>query len=368
MENLDLKKLAQFKRAEIPVSKASVGGFISLLAGQNLVPIDVEVSFDDPEGAEKPFAPHYEQYIRPNIQVFEEKRIKALQTLRKRTLLAILIFIVCIAAVIAIAYAEIVSPKLLIFLAIGTAMLLGMWCYLPTKKYKSEIKEKIFPNIFSFFGEDYQYSEKAQLSIESLKPSGIIPSYDKEHTEDYIKGSYKDVVLELIEAKLSSSSGTGANRTGADRRTTVHFKGIIILLSMNKKFSGKTIVRRDAGKFYNWVIDKVSKMEKVALEDPVFEKKFEVYSSDQVEARYLLTTSFMERLLELSALFGDFGLECSFYGDKLLLMIPSPKNHFETSSIFQPVAFTDDVNTTLKEMLMIFQIIDILKLHQRTGL
>jgi hypothetical protein len=363
MVNIDLNKLAELKRAGIPVSSASIGGFISLLAGQNLVPIDVEVSFDDPEDAEKPFAPHYEQYIRPHIQRFEEKRIEALQILRKRTLIAILIIVVCIAAVIANAYADIVAAKFLIFLVFGTAMMLSMWCYLPTKKYKSAIKEKIFPNIFNFFGEDFQYSEKAQLSIESLKPSGIIPSYDKDHTEDYIKGSYKDVVLELIEAKLSSSSGTGK-----DRRTTVHFKGIVILLSMNKNFSGKTIVQRDAGKFSNWVIDKIGKMKKVALEDPVFEKKFEVYSSDQVEARYLLTTSFMERLLELSTLFGNLGLECSFYDDKLLLMIPSPKNHFETSSIFQSATFTEDVNTSLKEMLMIFQIIDILKLHQRTGL
>ena len=338
------------------------GDFISLLAGRNLVPVDVEVSFEDPEGTEKPFTPHYEQYIRPHIQGFEKKRIEVLEILRKRTLIAILFNVVLIPVVIAIVYAEIISIVVLFFLIFLAETVLGIWWRLPTKRYKSAIKEKIFPNIFSFFGEDYQYSEKAQLSIESLIPSDIIPGYDRKRTEDYIKGSYKDVVLELIEAKLVST------RSGEDSRTTVSFKGIIILLSMNKKFSGKTIVRQDAGKFSNWAIGKIRKMEKVVLEDPVFENKFEVYSSDQVEARYLLTTSFMERLLELSALFGNFGLECSFYDDKLLLMISSPKNHFETSSIFQPATFTDDVKTTLEEMLMIFQIIDILKLHQRTGL
>ena len=109
-------------------------------------------------------------------------------------------------------------------------------------------------------------------------------------------------------------------------------------------------------------------MDKVTLEDPIFEKKFDVYSTDQIEARYLLTTSFMERLLELSSSYGDSDLQCSFYNDRLLLMIASRKNHFETGSIFQPADFTDDINIILRDMSTIFKIIDDLKLYQRSGL
>ena len=45
------------------------------------------------------------------------------------------------------------------------------------------------------------------------------------------------------------------------------FSGIVIHLSMNKSFSGLTIVAKDSGKLSNWLKDKLSKMENVKLED-----------------------------------------------------------------------------------------------------
>ncbi|MEZ5690932.1 MAG: DUF3137 domain-containing protein [Rickettsiales bacterium] len=199
------------------------------------------------------------------------------------------------------------------------------------------------------------------LSIEILKESGIIPNYAEEHTEDYVKGSYKGVSLEISEAILK-------NVRKSHNSSHIVFRGIYVLLSMNKNFSGKTVVKHDYGAVGNWLINKTADMDRVRLEDPVFEKKFEVYSTDQVEARYLLTTSFMERLLELSQAMNSKNIQCSFYSNKLLLSIPTSKNYFETSSIYEPATFVDDINDILREMNILFKIIDILKLDQRTGL
>ena len=41
------------------------------------------------------------------------------------------------------------------------------------------------------------------------------------------------------------------------------------------------------------------------LENPDFEKTFDVYSTDQIEARYLLSPSMMERLLALEMCIRD---------------------------------------------------------------
>jgi hypothetical protein len=46
-------------------------------------------------------------------------------------------------------------------------------------------------------------------------------------------------------------------------------------------------------------------LEKVKLESIDFENRFIVYSNDQVEARYILTPSFMERLVKLEKMMGD---------------------------------------------------------------
>ena len=45
-------------------------------------------------------------------------------------------------------------------------------------------------------------------------------------------------------------------------------------------------------------------VEKVSLESTQFEDQFDVYSTDQVEARYLLTPEFMDRLLQSKYKFG----------------------------------------------------------------
>ncbi|MFM7631554.1 MAG: DUF3137 domain-containing protein, partial [Alphaproteobacteria bacterium] len=186
---------------------------------------------------------------------------------------------------------------------------------------------------------------------------GILPRYHEAILKDSIQGSHQTVTLDIMWAHLKQGSG---------RSETTVFKGIFIFLGMNKRFLGQTIVKRDRG-LMNWAIKKPEDLEKVTLEDPRFEADFEVYASNQIEARYLLTPSFMERLQGLSHLFGGADIQASFYNQNLLLMIPLKKRYFSTGSIFQPATFTEEIQRILEEMNLIFKIIEELKLHEKTG-
>ena len=53
------------------------------------------------------------------------------------------------------------------------------------------------------------------------------------------------------------------------------------------------------------------------LEDPRFNREFSAYATDQVEARYVLTPSMMERLVALKSKFGAIGI--SFIQDRMYL-------------------------------------------------
>lgn len=55
-----------------------------------------------------------------------------------------------------------------------------------------------------------------------------------------------------------------------------------------------------------------SMQQNVKLEDPVFEREWEVYATDQIEARYILTPALMERMLEIKRRFGGKSIEFSF--------------------------------------------------------
>ena len=64
------------------------------------------------------------------------------------------------------------------------------------------------------------------------------------------------------------------------------------------------------------------------LEGPEFEKRFIVYSNDQVEARYILTPSMMERMVRIQDMFGRSTV-FSFVDTNVYVAIPMDHPLFE---------------------------------------
>lgn len=329
---------------------------------------------DSPQSIEGDIHAHYDAHIRPHCAVFEQSRLDALAESAKRKPLGIggsiaaLVLTVLLCIFIPAGTDGDLYMLIVILAAVGIVAI-WVWVQWPKHLYKASIKEQIFPHIFSFFGADYTYNAGAEgISVDSLRPSGIIPSYNKndEKTEDYVRGFHQGVGLELFEAKMWRGSGKHRKQV---------FSGMFVKLLMNKSFQGHTVVKSDGGKLMNFLSDKASKLDNVRLEDPRFEKMFEVYSSDQIEARYLLTPAFMERLLHLETLLiGDkkerkrSSIQAAFYEKHLLLMIPTNQDRFEVRSINEPVTFYQDINMILAEMADIFGLVEHLKLHERTRL
>lgn len=321
--------------------------------------MSVDFSFVGAKGVKQDFSAHYEKYIKPRIDEFEQKRLAALEKSRQRKWWMIIVnVIITLILFFAVFYRE----KPIDWLKFLPAFYLLSYLFVQwsISQYKAGIKEAIYPLIFKFFGDDFTYKSKPSLDIsDEIKASGIIPRYDTAELEDYVSGSYEGVKLQLIEAALLRRSG---------KSQTVIFRGLFVSFSVNKNFSSKTVIKSESGAIGNWLKGAFSTLQPVKLEDPNFEKIFEVYSNNQVEARYLLTTSFMERLVSLKDLFKvrAGGFQGSFYDNHLLLSIPCA-DKFRVGSIEKPVSFTEEIQTILKEMQLIFQIIDILKLNQRTG-
>lgn len=338
--------------------------FWQVLLGKGLQPYE-----GTPEFQEETFGAYYNAHIKEYVRHYEERRIKCLQKTRKRFLISLPIYVSVVALCIGLAifsHGSWVQAMDYVFWGIlGSTALFYVYVRFYIRKYKRRVKGRIFPVIFGFFGADFEYSDKVGYSIDKLKPWGIVPHYDRIRTEDFVKGSYKGVEIELFEAHLEKESRTKDNK----RTYSTLFKGLCIALSVHKNFKGKTVIIKDRGIFNIFAKNEHMKgLSTVKLEDPHFEKKFEVFSDDQIEARYLLTTSFMQRLLDLVELLKAHGVECSFYKEKLLIMLPSKKNFFEPGSIFEPATFEKDIATILQEMKIIFDIINILKLNQNIGL
>ena len=73
-------------------------------------------------------------------------------------------------------------------------------------------------------------------------------------------------------------------------------------------------------------------------------------------------------LTEIAETFGGKFIQCCFYDNKLFMMIPVEKDLFETGSIYEAEDFIDDSKSLLKELSLIFSIIDTLKLNMKINL
>lgn len=315
------------------------------------------------------FGPYYEQHIKPRCDEYEMLRIDALTRMRWRCWVALLVtgFVIFSSVFFRDWFFDHMKSSdavgFLFQVALVVMALVWGWAVYPGISYQKDVKSNIYPAVFRFFGDHYQFDHSGMgMTITSLEPSGLIGNYNQTHQEDYVDGNHKGVALELLETRLTRVEGSGKNR-----RTILVFGGICVRLSMNKPFKGRTMVKKDASFLLNWAQDKRG-LEKVTLEDPVFEKEFEVFSNDQVEARYLLSTSMMERMLKLRELIDGSGIQASFYDNRLLLMVSTHKNWFEGGSVFSPADFVNDINIILEQMATIFDVIEALKLHEVTHL
>ena len=143
----------------------------------------------------------------------------------------------------------------------------------------------------------------------------LVPGWDREKFEDKLTGMRNDTPFEFYEAHLEEKRTTTDGK-GRTRTTWVTvFKGQCLVVKFHKQFQGVTKVYRDAGalNFFK-KLGQMGKGQRVKLEDPVFEKAFEVYSTDQIEARFILTPDFMERLIGLERTFKGKQVRCAFCG------------------------------------------------------
>ena len=221
----------------------------------------------------------------------------------------------------------------------------------PVISYKANVKSSIIDDFINFFG-SFRHSTLDRIDDNIIKESLLVGNYNRHYSNDYFSGTYKNTTMVISEEEFVVK-GRKSSRTV--------FKGILIYLNFPKSFDSKTIVFKDWGVF-NFIKSATMNLEKVKLEDVLFEKKFEVFSSNQIEARYLLTTAFMERILKVKDCFNGKKIQFSFFDNKLLITIHTTKDMFEPASLFKCSTNRQPINDVLEQFISIFNIVDLLKL------
>lgn len=218
-----------------------------------------------------------------------------------------------------------------------------------------------FLNDFKYYDKYFNTDvyESFKYEVQNLK---LFPTNNYFSCDYLLKGDYKGINVTIGNIHLKYKERKLIAFLSGISETDV-FDGIILCFDSKKIFTSTTVVRVDCGTIFN-KFRSIKGLETVRLEDPVFEKKFEVYSSDQIGARYLLTTAFMERLLKVRKKL-KVPVFCSFENGCVYIAV---KSNFKTWSL-------NDINSLLYvnqnisvDLEMIFSIIDTLHANESIGM
>ncbi|MDG1996422.1 MAG: DUF3137 domain-containing protein [Emcibacteraceae bacterium] len=241
----------------------------------------------------------------------------------------------------------------------GVSIVILIFFYRRMAVIRREAKEKLMPALCDQIGLEYNL-HPFNTAIFPFKNTSIIPSYDEANLEDEITGSVEGIDFKLLEAKLIVITRDSKGRTS---RKTV-FQGFLVEFDFHKEFIGETVITKDHTVIGNFFSGLGKSGNRVKLEDPEFEKLFEVHASDQVEARYLLTPRFMERVVDFSKLPSVKQLQLAFRNGRVYMAIKRSGNAFEGGSfnLNDPAL----IEQNIKDIAMIFDVVTELNLTQET--
>jgi hypothetical protein len=225
-------------------------------------------------------------------------------------------------------------------------------------KFNAELKQEILPKILNLIRPGIKYEPIGFIRQIDFVDSQIFPNREinRYKGSDFVTGSYGEGLFAFSELDVMHIT---RRRSGGKSETKVSqlFKGLFYIADFNKSFSGKTVIYTDYarsafgsqfGEMINHALG-TANFQLVTLEDTEFEKEFTVYSTDQVEARYILTPKMIEMLklirqkLELDTYF-------SFNKNKIFAAIPSD------TELLAPIIFHN--MTKFESIEPIYDIVD----------
>ncbi len=285
------------------------------------------------------FKGYYENIIKPELEPLESDRIKV----RNKTLLAI-VFMIIVAAIGAYLYISMYqtarsngysynsnrSDEGLGFFVSLYIALCSFILYKIRKSYTSDFKDKIIHKIINYIEPGLNYRKEDSINQNYFEDTDLFSEPNIYSGDDYVSGTIADKELldsvgeergtpiEFSEIEAKRESGSGKNR-----RVSLIFKGLFFMAEYNKNFNAYTRIIPDNKKA--WLF---SGKDRVKLEDPEFEKYFEVYGDDQIESRYIVTPSLMERLIRFKKS-SNRPVYLAFKDSKIYICIEYNRNLFE---------------------------------------
>lgn len=209
-----------------------------------------------------------------------------------------------------------------------------VWAYWPRWKAKMAVKAGINEAIADAVGITYAAEGNPNPAFGLLALHDMLPNHNRRSFEDFWEGEVDGHEFRLFEAHLIYKT------SGKNSSTTTKFRGPFMTIGCTQPFTGTTILQRaGAHKRFGLFGDKKDEitaagktLSAVDMVHPEFEDAFDVYATDQIEARALIHPIYIERLIEIERAFQGNKLRAIFCENMVTVMLSS-KNLFESGTL-----------------------------------
>ena len=208
-----------------------------------------------------------------------------------------------------------------------------------TRKLEAKIKELvgqyIVRGVLAEKIDIVEYSPNSYINEKFIKGCPILPKYNKIHGSDYMSGNYRGRKFTycdlLLEWETKERDSDGHRRT----RTTTQFQGQVMKMDLGKDIGGFVQIRerknpRKGNRFFANILGTVNSYNSIETENAAFNNQFEIRTSDDQLAFYILTPQFMESVLKLDEL-ADGYTNIDFRGTSVVVTLNNGKDLFEVN-------------------------------------
>jgi len=309
------------------------------------------------------FRQFYGEELRPVLAGLEARR----KTILRRALIILLGWL----GLVAVATPLVTTSFDEGLVSVGIIAILGLTfasiaVALPMGRYRDDFKRQIIRPIVHFLGEGLRYEPQGRVPESVYLDSQIFPRQpDRYRGDDLVRGRIDRTDLQFSEVHAEERSrktdGKGGWRT--------IFRGLFFVADFHKNFRGTTLVLPDTAERlfggFGQMLQSWNRLRGrlVKLEDPEFERLFVVYGDDQIEARYILSLSLMERISEFRRRVGR-EVYLSFVRSRVFVAVGYDRELFEPR-LYRSILGLEAVTGYFEDLRLALGIVQDLNLNTR---
>jgi Protein of unknown function (DUF3137) len=227
--------------------------------------------------------------------------------------------------------------------------------------YRARFKVEVMQELIRFLDPSLSYHPILGVDDRVFYEAGWFPSRRDDNTaiskEDLIEGRLGGFPCQFSEFKARTTDD------GEDNTTVFH--GLLFQLTLPGPVPVHTIIEPEQGKLMAKLeaFLKGKGLKPISMDDPDFEKAYTVFSSDSIQANYLLTNNLLEVLAQFHAKV-KAPVFVTFQGNTVTVGINSFKSYFEpplTKSLLSATLMYD----YFRDLELFVDLVDCLNLQEK---